>query len=108
MAKRSKIKIETSGVADSYRTRIDSKIIEFSSPAGGGLIEFAEYPSQPGALYVQPYRIDETVHFIQRESLARVLADIDKIQARDGKTLADFSYDELAREIAARYEAGAR
>lgn len=53
-----KIKINTRPVADSY-TFDDERIIEYSSPNGGGLINFRLMPD--GKLAVECYRHDSTV-----------------------------------------------
>jgi hypothetical protein len=55
---RSKISVNTSPVADQYSLR-DEKIIEFSSPAGAGLIAFRM--TEDGTLTVDVYRTDPTV-----------------------------------------------
>lgn len=50
------VKINTSPVAQRYT---DEKVIEYSSPNGGGLIAFREMSD--GTLIVEPYRHDATV-----------------------------------------------
>lgn len=53
-----KIKVNTSPVADKY-SNAGEKIIEFSSPNGGGLISFNLMAD--GTLRVDVYNVDETV-----------------------------------------------
>ncbi len=53
-----KIKVNTSPVADNY-SGTNEKIIEFSSPNGGGLISFRLMDD--GTLRVDVYRQDPTV-----------------------------------------------
>ena len=53
-----KISVNTSPVADQYAGR-DEKIIEYSSPNGGGLISFRLMDD--GTLSVDLYRHDPTV-----------------------------------------------
>jgi hypothetical protein len=55
---RSKISVNTSPVADQYSQR-DEKVIEFSSPNGGGLVSFSMM--EDGALTVDIYRTDPAV-----------------------------------------------
>lgn len=56
MAQRNRVKINTSPVAQHYA---DEKIIEISSPNGGGLIAFRL--TDDGELIIEPYRLDDTV-----------------------------------------------
>ena len=54
----SRIKVNTSPVANQYAGR-DERIVEFSSPNGGGLIAFALLDD--GTLRIDVYRQDPTV-----------------------------------------------
>lgn len=63
---RSKIKVDTSPVADAYAHRPDEKIIEFSSPNGGGLIAFRV--TDDGRLRVDVYRADPSVDVVVGKS----------------------------------------
>lgn len=54
---RSAVKVNTSPVAQRYA---DERIIEYSSPVGGGLIAFLV---RDGHLVIEPYRHDDTVRF---------------------------------------------
>jgi hypothetical protein len=56
---RSKIKVNTNAVASQYAFA-DEKIIEFSSPNGGGLMAFTL--QKDGTLLISVYRQDATVH----------------------------------------------
>jgi hypothetical protein len=69
---RSLVTINTRPVAQNYS---DEKIIEYSSPSGGGLIAFV---LRDGRLRVEPYRHDDTVDIVPpllpRPTLADLLA----------------------------------
>ncbi|MFY1620090.1 hypothetical protein [Micromonospora sp. WMMD736] len=58
MSRRYDVKVNTSPVANNYAGPME-RIIEFSSPAGGGLIAFTT-PGD-GTLRVDVYQIDDTV-----------------------------------------------
>jgi len=60
----SKINVNTSPVANRYAGR-DERIVEFSSPNGGGLIAFALLDD--GTLRVDIYRQDPTVTVVVGE-----------------------------------------
>lgn len=60
-----RIKVNTSPVADSYSSR-DEKIVEYSSPNGGGLIAFRLM--EDGTLRVDLYRHDPTVVVVVGEA----------------------------------------
>lgn len=67
---KSKIAVNTSPVAGHYARYADEKIIEFDSPNGGGLLAFRVRDN--GELWLEPYRLDETVRVnIATEHLAR-------------------------------------
>lgn len=55
---RQKVTVNTDPVANSQRNPMD-RIIEFSSPNGGGLISFRM--DDDGGLRLDPYRLDPTV-----------------------------------------------
>lgn len=59
---RSQVRVNTSPVADTYASRPEEKIIEFSSPNGGGLIGFRVMDD--GTLRVDVYRQDPTVRVL--------------------------------------------
>lgn len=65
----SKVKINTNPVANGYASA-GERIVEYSSPNGGGLISFGD--TDDGRLQVQLYRHDATVHITvgQAESVA--------------------------------------
>lgn len=52
---KSDVKINASAIAQRYA---DERIIEFSSPNGGGLVAFVERDDQ---LHIEPYRLDSNV-----------------------------------------------
>lgn len=56
---RSQITVNTSPVADHYGQHPTERVIEFSSPNGGGLIAFRM--REDGTLSIEPYRLDDTV-----------------------------------------------
>ena len=90
MAK-SDIRVNTRPVADQYG---NEKIIEFSSPAGGGLISFAILPDDQLSVHV--YRQDLTV---------RVSAGEAGQPVRCGNMRQDEALYQAARTFVADYEA---
>lgn len=54
---RNRVNVNTSPVADRYAGP-DERIVEFSSPEGGGLVSFMV---RDGKLIVDLYRLDDTV-----------------------------------------------
>jgi hypothetical protein len=86
---RSKISVNTSPVADQYSER-DEKIIEFSSPNGGGLVSFSMM--EDGTLTVDIYRTDPTV----------IVRTGDDVRTRLPRKVADV----LARVIGAQADGG--
>lgn len=88
---KSDISVNTSPVASRYT---NEKVIEFSSPVGGGLISFVITPDNQLSVHV--YRQDLTV---------RVTAGEEDEPVRHGNTRADQALYEAARAFTASWEA---
>ncbi|HPW22200.1 MAG TPA: hypothetical protein PLE61_15475 [Vicinamibacterales bacterium] len=89
MAKRSAVKITTNCAANHY-TGSNERIVEYSSPHGGGLIAFRS-DEESGVLRVDLYRHDPTVKILVgppytsevQECAKRLLARLDEITTAD-------------------------